>query len=165
MEKRRYPCSCDPHPIVLLLSILVRSMSRPHSSQNASHTHTRWRKSTHILHTHFTLTSTAGILKRSDGIIFRSSTNVEDIPGFNGAGLYLSEALPSQDCTAKKMADVIKRVWASVWNYRGYVERELFGIVQEEVKVAILVQPWFSKKVQRCNKCIHLKLKWRYCWC
>lgn len=50
-------------------------------------------------------------------VIFRSSTNTEDLPGFNGAGLYESVPLigeSSQD--PAKVEAAIKKVWASVWN-------------------------------------------------
>lgn len=54
------------------------------------------------------------------GVIFRSSTNVEDLPGFNGAGLYSSEPLDFKFCQDwEAMSKVIKNVWASVWTKRG----------------------------------------------
>jgi len=98
----------------------------------------------------------SGILKDADGIIFRSSTNVEDLPNFNGAGLYLSEPLLLAKIFDPKsgrneIEAVIKRVWASVWNDRGFVERQIYGIVQEQVQAAVLVQPWFRSKVKRID--------------
>jgi hypothetical protein len=63
------------------------------------------------------------------GAIFRSSTNVEDLAGFNGAGLYLSERLPADQCSdLTAISRTIKRVWASVWNKAGYEERRAAGI-------------------------------------
>jgi hypothetical protein len=71
------------------------------------------------------------------GAFVRSSTNAEDLPGFNGAGLY--DTIPNVR-GAKALADAIRAVWASVWNVRGYEEREHFGIDHLQVYGAILVQ-------------------------
>jgi len=86
-----------------------------------------------------------GLLNTASGVIFRSSTNVEDLEGFNGAGLYLSEPLPSAKCLDwDAISDAIQRVWASVWSKRAIIERRLFGILQNQVQAAVLIQPWFS---------------------
>lgn len=83
---------------------------------------------------------------QSGGAIFRSSTNVEDLPGFNGAGLYLSESVKKADLTNReKVAETIKRVWASVWTVRGFMERSEFGLNQSQVRMAILVMPFLDK--------------------
>lgn len=83
---------------------------------------------------------------QSGGAIFRSSTNVEDLPGFNGAGLYLSEAVKKEDLTNReRVAETIKRVWASVWTVRGFMERSEFGLNQSHVRMAILVMPYLDK--------------------
>ena len=51
----------------------------------------------------------------------RSSTNNEDLPGFNGAGLYDSKTqYPDEGHIAKS----IKQVYASLWNLRAFEERE-----------------------------------------
>ncbi|MEZ4268631.1 MAG: PEP/pyruvate-binding domain-containing protein [Myxococcota bacterium] len=76
-----------------------------------------------------------GFSKR--GAFVRSSTNAEDLPGFNGAGLY--DTIPNVR-GREAMADAIRAVWASVWNVRGYEEREHFGIDHNQVYGAILVQ-------------------------
>ncbi len=76
-----------------------------------------------------------GFAKR--GAFVRSSTNAEDLPGFNGAGLY--DTIPNV-LGREAMADAIRAVWASVWNVRGYEEREHFGIDHTQVYGAILVQ-------------------------
>ena len=86
------------------------------------------------------------VFAQSGGAIFRSSTNVEDLPGFNGAGLYLSEAVKKEDLTIReKVAETIKRVWASVWTVRGFMERGEFGLDQSHVRMAILVMPFLDK--------------------
>jgi hypothetical protein len=70
---------------------------------------------------------------------FRSSTNAEDLPGFNGAGLYQSVVVAANP-TEDQIADALKQVWASVWSFQGVEERTYFGIAPEEVAMAILVQ-------------------------
>ncbi|MCB0516969.1 MAG: PEP/pyruvate-binding domain-containing protein [Chitinophagales bacterium] len=55
----------------------------------------------------------------------RSSSNVEDLPGFNGAGLYTSKTqYPDEGHIAKS----IKQVYASFWNLRAFEEREFYNV-------------------------------------
>jgi hypothetical protein len=70
-------------------------------------------------------------------IRFRSSTNAEDIDGFNGAGLYDSKT-GIMDNDEKSFALAIKKVWASAWNYKAFMERQYFGIDQESIAMGIL---------------------------
>ena len=50
-------------------------------------------------------------------VILRSSTNAEDLTGFNGAGLYESVTLKgSASSDPKQVGAAIKKVWASVWS-------------------------------------------------
>jgi len=46
----------------------------------------------------------------------------------------------------EKIEKVIKKVWASTWNYRGYLERRMFGINQSQVAMAILIQPFYKSQ-------------------
>jgi len=71
------------------------------------------------------------------GVFVRSSTNAEDLEGFNGAGLY--DTVPNVKSKAQ-MADALRQVWASLWNYHAVEERTLFGMDQRACAVAILVQ-------------------------
>ncbi len=71
------------------------------------------------------------------GVFVRSSTNAEDLPGFNGAGLY--DTVPNVRGRAA-LSKAIRRVWASVWNRRAYQERQVFGIDHSKVACAVLVQ-------------------------
>lgn len=71
------------------------------------------------------------------GVFVRSSTNAEDLPGFNGAGLY--DTVPNVK-GADQLATAIKTVWASVWNLRAYEEREFFKIDHRRVYGAVLIQ-------------------------
>ena len=70
-------------------------------------------------------------------IRFRSSTNAEDLDGFNGAGLYDSKTGILSD-QKKSFEIAIKKVWASAWNYKAFMEREYFGINQESIAMGIL---------------------------
>jgi len=79
-------------------------------------------------------------LQRSDARwIFRSSTNAEDLVGFNGAGLYRSiivDAHPTRD----QVATALRQVWSSVWLQRAFEERDWYRIDHVNVAMAILVQ-------------------------
>ncbi len=72
----------------------------------------------------------------------RSSTNSEDLPGFNGAGLYDSAGAKLD--SDKSIAKNLRKVWASVWNDRAFDERELFGIDHSAVVMGILVHESYS---------------------
>jgi hypothetical protein len=85
----------------------------------------------------------AEVLKRAraefpgKGLFARSSTNSEDLPNFNGAGLYSS--IPNVRGDEQLVAG-IKAVWASVWNYEAYEARERAGIDHSKIFMAVLVQ-------------------------
>ncbi len=68
---------------------------------------------------------------------FRSSTNAEDLDGFTGAGLYTSRSGDPND-PDRPVDEAIKRVWASIWNFKAYEEREFRGISHTKVGMAIL---------------------------
>ena len=77
---------------------------------------------------------------------FRSSTNAEDLDGFNGAGLYQSKT--GQIGNAKKSVEkAIKTVWASAWGYRPYKERAYFGIDQKSVGMGVLCHRNFDNEL------------------
>ncbi len=82
-------------------------------------------------------TSKTGIKYR-----FRSSSNAEDLNGFNGAGLYTSKTgiIDNDD---KSIEEAIKKVWASVWTLRAFEERQIFNIDQESVLMGVLVHRSF----------------------
>lgn len=73
---------------------------------------------------------------------FRSSTNAEDMEGFNGAGLYDSKTaiIGDGDKTVEK---AILDVWSSFWNFRAFQERDLFGINHESCAMGVLVHRSF----------------------
>lgn len=71
------------------------------------------------------------------GVFVRSSTNAEDLPGFNGAGLY--DTVPNVG-TGDALAAAVQTVWGSLWNDRAFAARERAGIDHRAVRAAVLVQ-------------------------
>ena len=71
------------------------------------------------------------------GVFVRSSTNAEDLPDFNGAGLY--DTVPNLRGTDAVLG-ALKQVWASVWNYAAYEDRQRAGIDHRRVYGGALVQ-------------------------
>lgn len=76
---------------------------------------------------------------------FRSSTNAEDVSGFNGAGLYNSKTGSLSD-TSKPIDKALKTVWASLWNLRAFQEREFFNIDHKKVYMGILCHRSFGEE-------------------
>jgi hypothetical protein len=76
------------------------------------------------------------------GYRFRSSSNAEDLAGFNGAGLYTSETGIIGD-DKKSVEKAIKKVWASLWSERAFEERCVAGIDQNTVGMAVLAHRSF----------------------
>ncbi len=74
-------------------------------------------------------------------VIFRSSTNAEDLPGFTGAGLYESIVVPGNASEAQ-IADALREVWASVWRQVAFEERDWYRIDHARVAMGVLVQPF-----------------------
>ncbi len=71
----------------------------------------------------------------------RSSTNNEDLPGFSGAGLYDSRTQhPGEGHISKS----IKQVYAGIWNFRAFDERQFYRIDHFGVAMGVLVHPNFS---------------------
>ena len=71
----------------------------------------------------------------------RSSTNNEDLPGFSGAGLYDSKTQHPEEGHISKS---IKQVYASLWNFRAYDERQFYRIDHFEAAMGVLVHPNYS---------------------
>jgi pyruvate,water dikinase len=87
-----------------------------------------------------------GAQKKFRNFRFRSSTNAEDIEGFNGAGLYESKTGIVGD-SIKSFEKAIKQVWASVWDESSYWEREIFGIDQSNIAMGVLVHRSFPDEL------------------
>ena len=71
----------------------------------------------------------------------RSSTNNEDLPGFSGAGLYDSFTNKNPKT---HLADTIKKVYASLWNFRAFEEREFFRVDHDSAAMGVLVHPNYT---------------------
>ena len=71
-------------------------------------------------------------------VFVRSSTNAEDLPNFNGAGLYYTAPnVKGREALGKAM----KAVWASLWSFRAVEERRLYHIDERAVACGILIVP------------------------
>jgi hypothetical protein len=68
----------------------------------------------------------------------RSSSNTEDLPEFNGAGLHTSVSA-EVGSTKLSVEDGLRTVWASLWNLRAYDEREFANIEQSRAAMGVLV--------------------------
>ncbi len=75
---------------------------------------------------------------------YRSSTNNEDLPAFNGAGLYSSKTQDPDETAADGIDKSIKAVWASLWNYRAFLERDYYRVDHGSVAMGVLVHPNYS---------------------
>ena len=71
----------------------------------------------------------------------RSSTNNEDLPHFNGAGLYDSYTHYPREGA---LENTIKQVWASMWNYRAFEEREFYRISHFHSAMGVIVHPAYE---------------------
>jgi len=71
------------------------------------------------------------------GVFVRSSSNTEDLPNFNGAGLY--NTVPNVR-TDEALLEGIKNVWSSLWNFEAYEARERAGVDHSKVYMAVLIQ-------------------------
>ena len=75
---------------------------------------------------------------------YRSSTNNEDLPGFNGAGLYDSKTQDPEETEEDGIDKSLKGVFASLWNFRAFTEREFHRIDHSAVAMGVLVHPNYS---------------------
>ena len=94
------------------------------------------------------MTSALGELQTSfpsgTSIRCRSSTNNEDLPGFSGAGLYDSF---THRLDEGHLSRTIQQVYASLWNYRAYDEREFYRIDHFAAAMGVLVHPNYSDEL------------------
>ncbi|MGY8672464.1 MAG: PEP/pyruvate-binding domain-containing protein [Verrucomicrobiia bacterium] len=68
----------------------------------------------------------------------RTSTNNEDLPGFSGAGLYDSFTHKPDEGHLTKS---IKQVFASLWNFRAFEEREFYRIDHKLAAMGVVLHP------------------------
>ncbi|MDQ6970497.1 MAG: PEP/pyruvate-binding domain-containing protein [Mariprofundus sp.] len=79
----------------------------------------------------------------SYGVFVRSDTNVEDLPGFSGAGLNLTVA---NVVGLEAMIKAIMRVWASPFTDRAYAWRQAYMMHPEHVYPAVLLLKSFASE-------------------
>ncbi len=73
----------------------------------------------------------------TERVRFRSSSNIEDLQEFNGAGLYTSTSGDIDD-DERRVDDAIRTVWASLWRQRAYDEREEANVEQTAAAMGVL---------------------------
>lgn len=73
---------------------------------------------------------------------FRSSTNAEDREGFSGAGIYTSKTGELGN-PEKPIDRAILKVWASLWSFNAFMEREAFNLDHNSIAMGILVHRSF----------------------
>lgn len=74
---------------------------------------------------------------------FRSSSNAEDLQGFNGAGLYTSHA-GSLDDGIDDVTEAVRATWSSLWNDRAFEERDYYRIDHRATKMGVLSHASFQ---------------------
>lgn len=92
------------------------------------------------------------------GLRFRSSSSVEDVDGFNGAGLYDSNTgflRPDPDAADERRTRSVEwallKTWASYWSAEAYEERELERIDHLGGAMAVLVHARFDDELEVSN--------------
>ena len=78
---------------------------------------------------------------------YRSSTNNEDLPGFNGAGLYDSKTQHPEETEEDGIDKSLKQVFASLWTFRAFTEREFHRIDHLAAKMGVLVHPNYKDEL------------------
>ncbi len=74
----------------------------------------------------------------------RSSTNNEDLPGFSGAGLYTSK---TQHPWEGHISKSIKQVYASMWNFRAFDERDFYRVDHLIAAMGVLCHPNYEDEL------------------
>ena len=78
---------------------------------------------------------------------YRSSTNNEDLPGFSGAGLYDSKTQHPEETEEDGVSKSLKQVYASLWNFRAFAERDFHRINHTAAAMGVLVHPNYSDEL------------------
>uniref|UniRef100_A0A061RNS8 Phosphoglucan, water dikinase n=2 Tax=Tetraselmis sp. GSL018 TaxID=582737 RepID=A0A061RNS8_9CHLO len=82
----------------------------------------------------------ADLLPGGGATISRSSSNVEDLAGMSGAGLY--DSVPSKGPSdPEDLLGSISQVWASLYTRRAVLARRAAGVAQADASMAVLVMP------------------------
>ena len=88
-----------------------------------------------------------GEFSNGTSLRYRSSTNNEDLPGFNGAGLYDSKTQHPEETTEDGISKSLKQVYASLWNLHAYLERDFHRINHTTTAMGVLVHPNYSDEL------------------
>ncbi len=104
------------------------------------------------------LDETYGDYAIGQGLRFRSSSSVEDIEGFSGAGLYNSNTgflhpeLQEREKDQKKSVEyTIKKTWSSYWGFEAFEERRLEHVDHLSGAMAVLVHARFDDPLEMNN--------------
>ena len=75
---------------------------------------------------------------------YRSSTNNEDLPGFNGAGLYDSYTQKPAETEEEGIGKSLQQVYASLWTFRAFSERTFHRVDHTATAMGVLVHPNYT---------------------
>lgn len=87
----------------------------------------------------------------AQGLRFRSSSTVEDIEGFVGAGLYDSNTGFFDADEGATIEEAIKKTWASYWSFEAFEERRREAIDHESGAMGIVVHARFDDPLELAN--------------
>ena len=93
------------------------------------------------------LTAMHATYPEGQSLRYRSSTNNEDLPGFNGAGLYDSKTQKPSETTDDGIDKSLKQVYASLWNFRAFTERDFHRIDHTAAAMGVLVHPNYTDEL------------------
>ena len=93
------------------------------------------------------LTTMHAAFPEGTSLRYRSSTNNEDLPGFNGAGLYDSKTQHPEETEEDGISKSLKQVFASLWTFRAFTEREFHRIDHLTTAMGVLVHPNYSDEL------------------
>ena len=99
----------------------------------------------------------------TQGLRFRSSSSVEDIEGFSGAGLYDSNTgyldPEAAGVPKKSVAWALRKTWASYWSWEAFEERRMAGIDHLAGHMGVLVHARFDDPLELANGVATLTLR------
>ena len=93
------------------------------------------------------LTAMHATYPEGQSLRYRSSTNNEDLPGFNGAGLYDSKTQHPEETEEDGIDKSFKQVLAGLWTFRAFSEREFHRVDHLAAAMGVLVHPNFSDEL------------------
>ena len=93
------------------------------------------------------LTEMHGKFPEGASLRYRSSTNNEDLPDFNGAGLYDSKTQHPDETVEDGIHKSFKQVLAGLWTFRAFTEREFHRIDHLATAMGVLVHPNYSDEL------------------